>query len=301
MSLRDYIAKPALRQEAESSCQIAGKTFGTSAACPDQLVVKILGDVDHPDFRDAIALIRSSAIVNHRTDLSPELIVLSQSRPGTIPTTAIDRIRHDAPLAGMVALLGTWCEGEARTGRPWPGIPRFYWYEFPVWFRRQLMVRAAGRCPDWAQCELGLQSSYSGVQIMNGTSRGVIQLSVSRRETADAMTDALDAAGYATVWHRRGECGTHVCGAVAGIWDGDQLDEGEAVELTAFCRRLDRYHTPVIAILDFPRRDRVQRALECGAAAVLGKPWRVDDLLATIEQNLHSSTQSDGHTNNRAA
>ncbi len=68
MSLRDYIAKLALWREAESSCQIAGKTFGTSAVRPDQLVVKILGDVDHPDFRDAIALIRSRAIVNHRTD-----------------------------------------------------------------------------------------------------------------------------------------------------------------------------------------------------------------------------------------
>jgi hypothetical protein len=201
----------------------------------------------------------------------------------------------------MVALLGTWCEGETRTGRPWPGIPRYYWYEFPAWFRRQTMLRAAGRCPDWAQCEFGLSSAYSGVEITNGSSRGVIQLSVSRRETADALTDALDAAGYATVWHHRGEFGTHVRGAAAGIWDGGQLDDSEAVDLIAFCRRLDRYHTPVIAILDFPRRDRVERALEYGAAAVLGKPWRIEDLLVTIEQNLRSGTRTDGHTNNRAA
>jgi AmiR/NasT family two-component response regulator len=79
------------------------------------------------------------------------------------------------------------------------------------------------------------------------------------------------------------------------------LDERESHDLAAFCRRLDRYHTPVIAILDFPRRDRVQRALECGAAAVLGKPWRAEDLLGTIEQNLRSGAQVDGHANNRAA
>jgi len=162
-------------------------------------------------------------------------------------------------------------------------------------------LRAAGRCPDWAQCEFGLQSSFSGVQIINGTSRGVIQLSVSQRETAEAMTDALDASGYATVWHRVGESGMHVRGAAAGIWDGGQLDENEAAELAAFCRRLGRHHTPVITILDFPRRDRVERALESGAAAVLGKPWHVEDLLATIEQNVRSSARSDGHTNNRAA
>jgi hypothetical protein len=300
MSLRDYITKRGRRREPETSGQILGTTVGTSAARPD-LVVKLVGDIDHPDFREAIALIRSSAIASSRTDVPPELIVLAQSRPGTIRARDLERMRLDAPLAGMVALLGTWCEGETRTGQPWRGAPRFYWYEFPVWFRRQMMLRAAGRCPDWAQCEFGLQSSYSGLQIMNGTSRGVIQLSVWRRETADAMTDALDAAGYATVWHRRGECGTHVRGAVAGIWDGGQLDEGEAAELAAFCRRLDRYHTPVIAILDFPRRDRVERATASGTAAVLGKPWRIEDLLATIEQTLRSTARSAGRSNNRAA
>ncbi len=91
----------------------------------------------------------------------------------------------------------------------------------------------------------------------------------------------------------------------AALWPefgtGTNWTRAKPSNCAAFCRRLDRYHTPVIAILDFPRRDRVQRALECGAAAVLGKPWRVDDLLATIELNLHSSAQSDGHTNNRAA
>ncbi|HEX2473692.1 MAG TPA: hypothetical protein VHK01_03035 [Lacipirellulaceae bacterium] len=320
MSLRDYIAKRALRREAESSCQIAGNNFGTSAVSPDQLVVKLLGDIDHPDFRDAIALLRSSAVVNSRTDIPPELIVLAQSRPGAIRDREVERIRHDAPLAGVVALLGTWCEGETRTGQPWPGVPRFYWYEFPVWFRRQAMLRAVGRCPDWSQCDFGLTSADPvpgknrlpgapvepriadfGLPNALGASRGVIELSVSQRDTADAMTDALDAAGYATVWHRQGECGTHVRGAVAGIWDGGQLDESEAAELAAFCRRLERYHTPVIAILDFPRRDRVERVVESGAAAVLGKPWRIDDLLATIEYNLRSIARSDGHSNNRAA
>jgi hypothetical protein len=301
MSLRDYIAIHALRREAESICQFPGKKLESARDAADQLVVRLVGDIDHPDFRDAIGLIQRSAIVYSRVDVSSELIVLAQSRPGTIRTSTVERIRHDAPLAGIVALLGSWCEGETRTGRPWPGVQRFYWYEFPAWFRRQLALRNAGRCPEWAQCDLGLRSADFGLRNALGASRGVIQLSVAHRETADAMTDALDAAGYATVWHRRGECGTYVRGAVAGIWDGGQLDESEAGELASFCRRLDRYHTPVVAILDFPRRDQVARALECGAAAVLGKPWRIDDLLATVEQNLRSSARSDGHTNNRAA
>jgi hypothetical protein len=300
MSLPDFIAKYALWWDAKSPVPIAGKVEPTPVR-HDPLIVKLVGDAAHADFRDAIGLIRRSALVNHRTDAQPELTLVVQSRPGMIRNCDIERLRHDAPLAGIVALLGTWCEGETRTGRPWPGVPRFYWYEFPAWFRRQMTLRAAGRCPDWAQCEFGAQSSCSGARIINRNSRGVIQLSVSQRETADAMTDALNAAGYAIVWHRGVEPGMHVRGAVAGVWEGAQLDEGEAAELATFCRRLDRYHTPVIGILDFPRRDRVERALECGAAAVLGKPWRIDDLLATIELHLPSIARSDGDSNNQAA
>jgi hypothetical protein len=225
----------------------------------------------------------------------------------------VEHLQRRFPIAGVVALLGTWCEGETRTGRPWPGILRLYWYEFPAWFRRQVKLRAVGRCPEWSQCDFGLPAAagkllsdfpprrVNSLRIAGGTTRGVIQLSAPSRETAEALADVLGCAGFATVWQRSGNIASLVRGAIAGIWDGGQLDEREAGDLAAFCRRLDRYHTPVIAILDFPRRDRVEQAMNCGAVAVLGKPWRMEDLLGTIEQVLRSGARSDGHANNRAA
>jgi hypothetical protein len=267
----------------------------------------LFGDVEHLDFRDAILLVRSSARVDEVGDTTPELIVVAQSRPGSVRLADVEQLRRQSPLAGIVALVGTWCEGETRTGRPWPGVLRLYWYEFPVWFQRQLRLRAAGRCPEWSQFDFALPAAASkllsdcGLPIGGKMSRGVIQLSAASRETADALSDALELTGYATVWQRTGESTPFVRGAVAGVWDGGQLEARESDDLTMFCRRLERNHAPVIAILDFPRRDRVERALQCGAAAVLGKPWRVEDLLATIKQNLRSSTRSDGHANNRAA
>ena len=38
-----------------------------------------------------------------------------------------------------------------------------------------------------------------------------------------------------------------------------------------------------MVLLDFPRRDRVDWALEAGAAAVLGKPGLNADLVTTLE------------------
>jgi hypothetical protein len=314
MGLLDYIGKRAGRRQAEAICRLAIASSSNGSVRCNPPIVQLVGDVEHPDFRDAVALVRSSALVTEGAEAARELIVVAQSRPGVVPLAEVERLRRQNPLAGIVALLGTWCEGETRTGRPWPGVPRLYWYEFPAWFRRQLSLRAAGRCPEWSQCDFGfpaaagklladfgLRIADCGLRMAGSVSRGVIQLSTASRESADALSDVLGLAGYATVWQRGGDSAPFVRGAVAGVWDGGQLDERESDELTAFCRRLERFHTPVVAILDFPRRDRVEVALEYGAAAVLGKPWRVEDLLGTIEQSLRAGARPGGQANNRAA
>ncbi len=59
----------------------------------------------------------------------PELIVVGQVRPGQISSAEVEQIHREAPLARLVALLGEWCEGETRTGAPWPGVPRVYWHQ----------------------------------------------------------------------------------------------------------------------------------------------------------------------------
>ena len=99
-------------------------------------VVKLVGEIDHPDFRDAIELLRSDARVAD-AGATPELNVVAQSRPDSICSDQLNHLQRAAPLAGIAALLGSWCEGETRTVRPWPGIQRLYWYEFPAWWRRQ--------------------------------------------------------------------------------------------------------------------------------------------------------------------
>jgi len=256
--------------------------------------VRLVGQFDHPDFADAVELLRAGAQMATTPDIQAELIVVAQNRPGEIANQTIQSLRRDAPLSGIVALLGTWCEGETRTGRPWPGVERLYWYEFPAWWRRQLALHAVGRCPDWAQPtdlaqasrvvpDPGRGSGLPGSQSIPKYTNGLIMLSAPVRETAATLADVLQQAGYATVWQPPGRSTGIVRGTVAGIWDGAQLCEREEEGLAAFCRELARDLAPVIALLDFPRRDRSQHAREVGAAAILGKPWLNVDLVATVE------------------
>jgi hypothetical protein len=245
--------------------------------------VDLVGDVNHADFRDVMELLRAEAIVENSTHVSPELIVIAQSRPGTIALESVLSLRRRAPLAGVIGLLGSWCEGESRTGRPWPGVERLYWYEFPAWWRRQMALRAAGRCPDWSRpANVGIRIADGGLR-REPKGAGLIVLRSPHCETAHVLADVFRCAGYATAWHRAYCFLPVIHGATAGIWGGGQLNDREASDLAAFCRQLSRDGAPVIAILDFPRRDRVERALEVGAAAVLGMPWHNADLLMALQ------------------
>jgi DNA-binding NarL/FixJ family response regulator len=269
------------------------KQTSQTMTLPHDPSVLVVGDAEHAELRSAVDLLRETAcltVASHAEQAAaalaqaaqpPELVVLAQSRPGTVRPCVLRKLEQLAPLAGVVALLGSWCEGQARSSRPTGDIQRLYWYDFPMWWTRQLAHRRAGRCPDWARPGEGARSQESG-----GRRSGLVLLSASNWETAAALADELALPGYATVWQPPGRRVVHH-GATAGIWEGGQLDDREAGQLTAFCRQLARDEAPVVALLDFPRRDRCRCALEAGASAVLGKPWLSVDLVGAIEHLTH--------------
>jgi hypothetical protein len=246
-----------------------------------------VGEINHPDFREAIDLLRSESRLLSSLETRPELIVVAQSRPDAICNDDLNQFRRASPLAGIVALLGSWCEGETRTGRPWPGVQRLYWYEFPAWWRRQLQLRAANRCPDWARP--AIQSPRQHAPSFPRSRSGLVVLRTPLRDNADALADALNKAGHSTAWQRYDRVRAYTRGALAGIWDGGQLSDAETADLASFCTQMSRDGAPVVALLDFPRRDRVDQAYKGGAVAVLGKPYLNSDLISTLEAIAASS------------
>jgi hypothetical protein len=249
--------------------------------------VWLVGPSEHADFREAVALIRAEAKLDATTE-PPELIIIAQDRPGAVDQQAVEQFRRQAPLAGIVSLVGSWCEGEPRTGRPPVGVTRLYWYEFAPWWRRQMERRDEGLCPDWAiGNDCGMRISDCGIGREALTDSGLIALTVPRWETADALADILLRVGYATIWQPPANLDSLACAVTAGIWEGAQLDDGEAAELQRFCARLAGDGAPVVALLDFPRRESLDRARSVGAAAVLAKPWLNVDLVATLRHICH--------------
>jgi len=244
--------------------------------------VWLVGEAEHPDFAEVVALLRETADIGPQP---PELIVVAQSRPGVFAARDIDGLRRSAPLAGVVALLGSWCEGESRSGRPAAGVSRLYWYEFPNWWRRQLALRAAGRRPEWARPAASEEQGADPLRGCPGREQGVIGGTIAIDtvcfDTAMALADVLQSAGADAIWVRPGR-EADLSGVTFGIWEGGQLGDAEAERLAAFCTKLTTNSAPVVALLDFPRRDRCKVARQAGAAAVMGKPWLNVDLVDMI-------------------
>jgi hypothetical protein len=238
-------------------------------------------------FQTLETLAAASAELGKCAGESPEVLLLAQERPGCWSQAEIDHFQVAAPLVRVVIVAGVWCEGERRTGRPLVGAARLYWHEVPAWWRQAVARRDAGLAPNWSAVG-GIvetnQANSTAVESPGGT------LAIDSRDyaTYEALAAAFRSTGWECLWTPRGQ--GNVSGAVAGIWDGGQLEPEELEALQVFCQRFGNGSAPVIALVDFPRPEHVALAHEAGAAVLLGKPYSLAALANEVERVVAGSS-----------
>ena len=257
--------------------------------------VLLVGNTDRREFRQARASLDASGRVLTAADADsaagvledgeyvPDVTVVAQAFPGQFSAAQIDRLRRLAPLARVLALLGSWCEGEMRTGRPWPSVIRVYWHQWLPRWHQELSRLGRGLCPTWG---LPVTATEEERLLASATDplperEGRIAIHSPRFEMEDWLSAACRRRGYATEWlqpHRpvRAE------GTTAAIFDGTDGDGAELRQLVRLAALLPG--VPILALLDFPRIEDQDRLLGCGAAAVLAKPLLVDDLFWQLDR-----------------
>lgn len=246
------------------------------------LHVRLLGDTRRAEFRHAAELLAAETVlVNHAKDRDVDLYVVAQSRPGEFSSQQMDALRRARPTVPIVALLGSWCEGETRTGYPWPADARVFWYEFSDWWRGCRQSLRNGHCPSWGLPLTVTEEErlLAGPSAALPRSRGLVAIATRRSATADALADACSIQGWATAWLRPG-LGDSIRGASAVVWEGVQLGPAEMDELAQLATRFP--HVPRVALLDFPRAETRDRASAAGVTHVLAKPFVLGDLFAAL-------------------
>ena len=252
-------------------------------------LVAIVGDVSQHEVDEVAAPLADTADWTHlggvasaieclaNASLQPELIVLLQQRPGEIGEVEVRRLQSAAPLAGMYAVLGSWCEGETRTGQPSPGVARIYRHDWPIQCRAELSRRTRCEVPHWSlPFTVSMEERFlDRCRPLNSVVRAeLIAVVAGSRETAIALADACRSAGLSVA--------SKPAKATAILWDTTIEMARDAKQVAAI--KANSVTAPVIALVSYPRKSDCQKMLAAGVDAVLTKPFLLDDLLAEIER-----------------
>jgi hypothetical protein len=264
----------------------------TSAA---PITVLLVGDFQRAEFRAARAELVEcaeaaefadvqSAVAALEAGLSAAIIVVAQAFPGQFPHRDIDRLRRAAPLARFIALLGSLCEGEHRSGTPWPATARVYWHQWTARCRRQLAALVRGEPCSWslpatAAEEERLLADAAAAGIQNAQLGGAVVIRTRQFEIWDWLRATCRRRGLAAVW-QRGADAIRLDGVSAALFDADELDSREMEELRRFAAAM--LPAPTIALLSFPRIEDRDRAISAGAEAAVSKPFVEAELFAEL-------------------
>lgn len=266
--------------------------------------VLLTGDYWHSDFKGLIAssvcvttLVPEDKIDEHHLSKNAyDLVVVAASRRDQFSPEWIEVLRSGAAPAPVVALLGSWCEGEQRSGTQWPGIKRVYWHQWRGrfdYFASQIIELSPsesnpgvwnlpGTSNDADIIEQISQTSFNH-NIGNDWKIGISSLSESAFQMLD---DALRAFGSSTIWIERQQ------------WDADVAEK-----LSLVCAEADTWNeavesrirwlqddleidVPIVLVLNFPRQNDVELAQSVGVREVVSKPFQLTDLAAAIERSI---------------
>lgn len=230
-------------------------------------------------------------------------VVMAAPRRGMFSHEQVEELQAQMPLARFVALLGTWCEGEVRSGRPWPGVLRLYWHEFVAWMESERVGGYRGLALPHTTSPTDRSLATRWTPRVDG---GRVLVCTELRENYLALADACTNLGVTPDWYRPAAGGgaepaggliNAAEGEVAdctefldaspvrlGLWDAADWNAVNRSQLSHFVAEVAPAR--VIALMHFPRYDDHRQARRCGAAAVISKPLWLPALWSEVERHL---------------
>ena len=290
-----------------------------------------IGDQDHYEWRNVILWLtehiefvqaEAPAAILPVPETQPpfELIILAQSRPGQFPTGDVEKLQQRWPDARLLGIVSSWCEGEVRSGRPWPGVWRVAASELIFRLRdllnvdqtevsrsrgtrkepiqEQAIILNTSRPPRRSRSWLLPQNLgdaerlyYEAAEpLPSGT--GDVLIATTSQDAFETLAIAVRQAGFSATWQRpRAPIGSDSrigSGSRAAIWDAHQGTDTEWSSIYGFAKSVSP--VPLMVILGFPRPEDFARAAHMSAEihghpdhiAVLAKPQRLSDLCSVL-------------------
>ncbi len=262
------------------------------------------GDYWHDDFKTLLSSINVPMTMTPIEKLTLfkdkdeqfDLVVLAQSRRNQFDSSVVEFLRDRFPGVPVVFVLGSWCEGETRSGEPIPGVIRVYWHQWMGQYAKFCQQLETSGISDWhlpttSTVADRIEQAQPQRQPVH---QSIIGVSAWTQSQFEMVADALKTLGYRTRWLER------------SVWDAQAFTLLSAICIDAnsvtddLVNRLSWLRTtypgrPMVLILNFPRAQEVSKASDLGVAEILSKPFELANLGAAIKRIIESSSREQRH------
>jgi hypothetical protein len=263
-------------------------------------LVLFVGRVNDPAWKDQVPWLREAcelvccatiAAAEHwlaGTQRFPVMVIFSQPRRDFYVAADIKRLMQLLPMAHLVSLEGSWCEGASRSGQPYEGLQRCYWYQFRPRMANLLGLDVSSSGKDDGGLLNGLRTETENERVIAASKRalpsgsGLLGIAARDLVTYDSLDQACRLAGYRTSWLRSGTVDVPL-GLRAIVVDVDDVLEAEVLlnQLPAEAAAI-----PCVVLAHFPRLADVKRLSSDGRTTVVAKPFRLHDLLWLLAESI---------------
>jgi CheY-like chemotaxis protein len=215
---------------------------------------------------------------------------LPQQRPGAIAPATLESLRRLVPLAPVIAIQSSWCSGEARSGRPLPGVLRVPWDRFEAEILPGLLELRDGRLPPWAGPATLTAEERLLAEVCRAlpSGRGTVGIVAHAYEARRLLADVCRAGGWQVSAPVPTAPGADSLAARPQfpcdvlLWDAGEVPNDVEGELARWSER--SAGAPIVMLLAFAREQDIQRAQAAGAAALVSKPFSAGALLGEIDR-----------------
>jgi len=226
------------------------------------------------------------------THLQPETVILGLTRRGEHGVPELQQLQRQLPLANTIALVGSWCEGETRSGTPANGRCRVYWHQFCRWASGELFPASGGGGLRGEPYLLQLPKTVTENERTLIVSKrplppghGRVAINTLQRVDYEALARVCGTAGYEACWCQ--DATEEMIGqASCVLWDRRGLQGWDLKQLLAWRRLWEEL--PLIATIGFPREQDYQLVSQRIVQAIVGKPFGLAELARALQESSQS-------------